>query len=69
MPEGWDRLIRGIEAGADRIHRWGRYPLVVSVISAAFYVVETDGPRLASRVVLLDRVDGRLVERAEAPRG
>ncbi len=62
VPEGWDRARRVLDARGDA---WvGRYlfaPTLSNVIIGAQAFVYNG---LAARVVLLDLVDGRLVERA-----
>lgn len=60
VPEGWDRLLRCIDT--DDSDHAPRHPPVGEVVDMANYALRYK-VNLASRVVLLDLVDGRLVER------
>jgi hypothetical protein len=57
VPEGWDRLIRTI--GTDDAEDATRHPSLVGVLDWAEFARSRG---LASRIVRLARVDGRLVE-------
>jgi hypothetical protein len=69
VPEGWDRAVRSLDSDQEppptpwHGQRWApspRYPDIGQVRWMGERLVRTG---FASRVVLLDRVDGRLVER------
>ena len=56
VPEGWDRLMRRYSAARDEAGEW---PMLDDVLATASDLVAAG---LASRVVRLARVEGRLVE-------
>jgi len=61
VPEGWDRARRVARAAGVTTFWPDEEPSLRSVVRQGELLIEGN---LASRVVLLDRVDGRLVERA-----